>query len=559
MSCLSTRFRYISARFIVQKSKRHLSTSVYCQSQEILPDERLKVLVAELEKPLKTEDNTTVLLAAIESLRPKTSVLPDREYDKLYTRLSKSYNRQQLAEYLASKEMYKKGTKKSIIASILQNIWGIKTVEQVKEEKRKRVMRQFPATRQELFFIIGDNGNTIRKIEEKNNVNITIDVSQSRYLVEGQPTAVEKTKKDIKSHLTIVENEVQVPQETIENEHYRSGISHLLTDISKVSGSYISLNGDKFVFSSLSQETMDNAKRLLSLALTDLKLTNKKPLNQADKIIIQNGAEFNLIPFHDSHAMSLHDRQYGWSKLQKKDTETGAIEFIDLDAKKPISMDDIKHLLLSKFNEDEYKNVSLEARFGHLLCKNSAKHKTTSNLLQPISASSMDASKLVDFMPPAQLTSAFTPLTLNGGIHERSIKVKYINNSLLANNAEQNRANLNKLEVEFNVEDDGNMQLKSIVGEKKRSILDLLCVSGRIDTRLTAKQLVKYSKQDMEELLEKCKLLGVDRIEEQDKGSKRTEIQMSSVHPDTLDVLNSIERWTSFSNCFMDISTRWTL
>jgi hypothetical protein len=81
-------------------------------------------------------------------------------------------------------------------------------------------------------------------------------------------------------------------------------------------------------------------------------------------------------------------------------------------------------------------------------------------------------------MPPVQLTSAFTPLTLNGGIHERSIKVKYINNSLLANNAEQNCANLNKLEVEFNVEDDGNMQLKSIVGEKKRSIVDLLCVSG---------------------------------------------------------------------------------
>ncbi|KAG1307407.1 hypothetical protein G6F64_006835 [Rhizopus arrhizus] len=558
MSCLSTRFRYISTRFIVQKSKRYLSTSAYCQSQEILPDERLKVLVAELEKPLKTEDNTTVLLAAIESLRPKTSVLPDKEYDKLYTRLSKSYNRQQLAEYLASKEMYKKGTKKSIIASILQNTWGIKTVEQVKEEKRKRVMRQFPATRQELFFIIGDNGNTIRKIEEKNDVNITIDVSQSRYLVEGQPTAVEKTKKDIKSHLTIVENEVQVPQEAIENEHYRSGISHLLTDISKVSGSYISLNGDKFVFSSLSQETMNNAKRLLSLALTDLKLTNKKPLNQADKIIIQNGAEFNLIPFHDSHAMSLHDRQYGWSKLQKKDTEAGAVELIDLDDKKPISMDDIKPLLLSKFNEDEYKNISLEAS-----------------------------------MPPVQLTSAFTPLTLNGGIHERSIKVKYINNSLLANNAEQNRANLNKLEVEFNVEDDGNMQLKSIVGEKKRSIVDLLCVSGRIDIRLTAKQLVKYSKKDMEQLLEKCKLLGynelraplhhedmtlldisyinkkrflynnnlisVDRIEEQDKGSKRTEIQVSSVHPDTLDVLNSIERWTSFSNCFMDISTKWTL
>ncbi|CAO3678740.1 unnamed protein product [Rhizopus stolonifer] len=609
MSCISSRFRCIGTRYSLTRHTRYFTTVTPCrQTQEILPEERLKELVAELEKPLKTEDNTTVLLEAIESLQPKSKILPDKEYEKLYNRLDKSYNRKQLAEYLASKEMYEavksKSTKKSMIGFILQNTWSIKTVGQLRDEKRRRVTQQFPATRQELFFIIGDNGNTIRNIETKNEVNITIDVSKNQYLVEGQPLAVEKAKKDIFSHLNIIEGHIQVPKEMIENEHFRSEISRVLTDVSKVSGSYILLNADKFVFSSLSQASMDNAKRLLSLTLTDLKMTNQRPLDQADRTVVQNGSEFSLIPFHDTHAMSVYNRQFGWSRLLGKNTGSNELKFTDLANQNFVTLNDIKNTLLSGFDEKEHENISLEARFGHLLCRNSTEHRMTPNLLKPISTSNLGYATLADIyknsrthffnaMPPFQLMSEFSPLALGKEFYQRSIRLEYVNNSLLVNNFQQDRVNLNRLELEFNVEEDGNMKLKSIMGEKKRSVVDILGISGHLDARLVAKQLVKYSEEDMQELLEKCNLLGytelqtpihytdmtlldisylnkkrymydsnlisVNRVEEQDNKSKRTEIQLSSVDPKTLDVFNSTKRWDSFSSCLIDISNKWKI
>ena len=236
----------LSNRIVIRQHRRCFSISSCRQTQEILSDERLKELVAELQKPLNPEDNSTVVLATMESLRPRQKVITTNEYQKLYTLLNKSYNKHQLAEYLASKQMYKKNsTKRSMLTTILQNTWGIKTREQVREERKKRIIEQFPASRQELFFIIGDNGSTIRKIEEANKVNVTIDVTQSRDLIEGPPSAVENAKRDIQGHLKLVEGQVQVPIETLEDSRFRSEISRVLAGISKVSGSYISLDNDK--------------------------------------------------------------------------------------------------------------------------------------------------------------------------------------------------------------------------------------------------------------------------------------------------------------------------
>lgn len=81
-------------------------------------------------------------------------------------------------------------------------------------------------------------------------------------------------------------------------------------------------------------------------------------------------------------------------------------------------------------------------------------------------------------MPPFQLMSEFSPLALGKEFYQRSIRLEYVSNSLLLNNFQQDRANLNRLELEFNVEEDGNMKLKSIVGEKKRSVVDILGISG---------------------------------------------------------------------------------
>ncbi|CEG82065.1 hypothetical protein RMATCC62417_16191 [Rhizopus microsporus] len=178
--------------------------------------------------------------------------------------------------------------------------------------------------RLQVEFIVQENGSMKfnRAIGEKKRsvidvLGLTSDID-SRYLIEGQPSAVENAKRDIQGHLKLVEGQVQVPIETLEGSRFRSEISRVLADISKVSGSYISLDNNKFVFTSLSDHAMENAKRLLNLTLTELNMTSKKPLEQANKTLVNQGSEFNLVPFHDSLAMPMYDRQFGWSRLKKK-------------------------------------------------------------------------------------------------------------------------------------------------------------------------------------------------------------------------------------------------
>jgi hypothetical protein len=58
---------------------------------------------------------------------------------------------------------------------------------------------------------------------------------------------------------------------------------------------------------------MENAKRLLSLMLADLK---KKETNNTAIISNNNAAaEFTVLPFHDSTALSLYNRKLNWNRL----------------------------------------------------------------------------------------------------------------------------------------------------------------------------------------------------------------------------------------------------
>lgn len=60
-------------------------------------------------------------------------------------------------------------------------------------------------------------------------------------------------------------------------------------------------------------------------------MTSKKPLEQANKTLVDQGSEFNLVPFHDFLAMPMYDRQFGWSRLKKKnDSENKEPNLINL-------------------------------------------------------------------------------------------------------------------------------------------------------------------------------------------------------------------------------------
>ncbi|CEI97408.1 hypothetical protein RMCBS344292_11542 [Rhizopus microsporus] len=201
-------------------------------------------------------------------------------------------------------------------------------------------------------------------------------------------------------------------------------------------------------------------------------------------------------------------------------------------------------------------------------------------------------------MPPAKLASDFIPSISEGGVHQKLIKAEYVNNELLmdVDNNDQPKDNdmLNRLQVEFIVQENGSMKFNRAIGEKKRSVIDVLGLTSDIDVRFIARQFIDYSAEDLRQLFEKFKLLSysemvaplhykdmtlldvshinkkrylyaddnliyINRVQEQDKRTRRTEVELVSVDPVTLDTRNAVERWPSFLNNVSNLVYKWKL
>lgn len=87
-------------------------------------------------------------------------------------------------------------------------------------------------------------------------------------------------------------------------------------------------------------------------------------------------------------------------------------------------------------------------------------------------------------MPPAKLVSNFIPFTSEGGVHQKLIKAEYVNNELLMdvdkNDQSKDNDMLNRLQVEFIVQENGNMKFSRAIGEKKRSVIDVLGLTRQV-------------------------------------------------------------------------------
>lgn len=242
-------------------SQRCFSVSKYYLTSEEekekpqFSNQRIEDIIAEFEKPLVESDPTgvdprTTLLESVEKFKPRREIITKKNMERLRTQLNNAYTVDQLATIVVAHKLMRKGLKKAqLVNSIIEKHWGIKTSEQIKEEEIKRqldiVKQSFPASRQELFFIIGDNGNTIRNIEQENQVKVTIDVHSNEYIVEGPSAAVVKAKREILTHLNIRQDTMDIPTSVVENKDLKAEVSNSLVDISKVAGTFITLKDNK--------------------------------------------------------------------------------------------------------------------------------------------------------------------------------------------------------------------------------------------------------------------------------------------------------------------------
>ncbi|KAI9339833.1 hypothetical protein BD770DRAFT_330843 [Pilaira anomala] len=536
------------------------------EEKPLFSKQRVEDILAEFEKPLIDSepdqiDPRTILLESVEKFKPRRDIISKKSMEKLHTQLTNAYTVDQLSTIVLAHNLVRKGLKKAqLVSSIIEKHWGIKTREQIKEAERMRLLdivkQSFPASRQQLFFIIGDNGSTIRHIEQKNQVKVTIDVNSNEYIVEGPSASVVKAKKEILTHLDIKEDTVDIPPSMKENPDLKAQIENNLIDISKAVGTFITLDNDKFCFASVSDVAMENAKRLLNIILNEV-INSSYKHNESDHIITHTNAEYTALPFHDQTSMTFYDRKLNWNRLE---TNKHDDKFKLMDNEQVIeSIQDVKDLLLEPF-EKGLDDISMEARFGHLLFNNV---NNTSSTTQ-ISDLYKNRTLFFNAMPPRQLTLPFTPITFGDKLHQRSVQISYINQEALLN-ANDKDMDLKKLHVEFDISEDGRIVLKHTIGIKKQSIIDVLGVYGNVDIRLLANQYTNYL--DQQELTEQCKMLrlymtdnnlvGVNRIEQQDKQASRSQLIVHSVDPETLNLSNAVDRWPSFSNVLSKLANNW--
>jgi hypothetical protein len=247
-------------RTVATSNRRCFSVSIRRLQHDQEPNlkhKKIEDIIADFEKPLidpqqeqeESGDPRTALVRSVEKFRPKRkTVLSDNEMTQLRGYLNTAYTVSQLGIILQAHKLSKQKLKKDqLITNVIEKIWGLKTIEQVKQEAIKKqldmVKQSFPTSRQELFFIIGDNGNTLRKIEQDNEVRIIIDVSSNQYIVEGPSAAVAKAKQEIKSHVNIQYDEMDIVHDLDQNT--RDEVSNALVDVSKVAGTFITMKDNK--------------------------------------------------------------------------------------------------------------------------------------------------------------------------------------------------------------------------------------------------------------------------------------------------------------------------
>ncbi|RUS23226.1 hypothetical protein BC937DRAFT_90345 [Endogone sp. FLAS-F59071] len=218
------------------------------------------------------------------------TILPRAAALRLRRDLGTGFTHPQLKTYLKELNMVLSvpvpvgGKKEALIERVVRTIWGVRTKEELeREEGRKNTVKlareEIPSSRRDLFFIIGQDGTTLRRLESGTSVKIKIDIEHETYTIEGRVEAVKNAKQRLAALLaTHFESTFDITpyRERLGFEAVDERLS-LVHEIAKMSGAYIipaETDTEASVINKLSisgqtERCMSEANRLLELALAE--------------------------------------------------------------------------------------------------------------------------------------------------------------------------------------------------------------------------------------------------------------------------------------------------
>ncbi|KAI9320921.1 mitochondrial inner-membrane-bound regulator-domain-containing protein [Dichotomocladium elegans] len=503
--------------------------SAYWQNDEDdILNKAVRLSRATLDIPIQTND----LIQSIDSYRPKNTkpVLNNQKYDKLTNDLDMSFTVPQLRQYLKTHEKVvpKKHRKSQLIQHIIHDLWGFSSQEMVKQKalmrKKDAIQKHFKTNRRELFFIIGDNGDTLQTIENENNVKITVLIDSNQFIVEGLSKDVDAAQHQIRKYLDFTEILVDYPtlKPGVTPEDLIATTTPILPEISKETRTFIEFVNDKIELTALSSKDLDYAKRLLSQTFTELNITAVKSLHAADETYLRYRRAKNIdyllfLPVHDSAAMPVTTKKHGWSRLSESRIEDNynntLYHHLTTTAEDSVTeLEEIQQSLMPKPIPSVETNILLEARFGNLLFQNPKVGE--SPFLQPPINSAFSVYQLMKLMkdnayrrfffeshPPPFISKRYLPVLNGKTLHRRSAVLEYVNKNMLINLGTADSGNdsidaigtLERLQVEYVIGEDGSLSLEHVMGEYGRRVIDVIGWKRDIDLRLLAKQSVFFA------------------------------------------------------------------
>ncbi|KAI8099512.1 uncharacterized protein BX664DRAFT_321460 [Halteromyces radiatus] len=485
-----------------------------------------------------TTTNTDLLLNSMEGHRPTKQVISESAFAKLEQMIHVAYTVPQLKLYLKSNGVTPSHRKSNLIKQIMVDYWKLTTPERKRAKElsqRKNNSRdQFQLQQDEMFFILQDNGNMIRDIEQQYKVRVRIGVTDLMCTLEGQKSQLPAALVAIREAITLERQRVRLVDDrstaNLTTDTLAMVPQRVLDDLSKTSGAYISLDNNQISLAAPTKTSLSDAKRKLAVFLTDFGFTSKRSLQPSDYTAIQHIPTSStsktdpliFLPLHDTPSMPLAMKTIGWSRVcrtgEERDIKSDASSHFHLlggdrsSSSSELSPLQIKDMLQETFKTTD-KKLSIEATFGQLLFQNPTVVPGQTNLLIPeirgcfnlkdlekLYQSSTCHRRFFSGYPPSNIRPSLLPLTSNNEFHQRIVRIGYIDSSLLCQLMVNDiipespllTSSLQRLQLEFIEKDDGTLEYQRTIAEHERKSIDLLGVSGNVDVRLTAKEYSIY-------------------------------------------------------------------
>ncbi|TGZ79094.1 hypothetical protein EX30DRAFT_342583 [Ascodesmis nigricans] len=285
-------------------------------TMEFEPLEQAKTLLT-----YEAEAERDMARVNISLLRPSQLQVSEQRFNQLAEQLSKSFTVHQLRSYydFSRSEMAMDGqhiprvsssiSKVKLVPFILSRVWKVEKTEDIAERQDVLVNKDLECSTRDIFFLVGEDGQTLREWANRYGAKITVNIQESSLQIQASQVSIEA----IEAQMAILFQEVK-EEEIDVSSIVRVGSFEwkLVPAISRTTSTFIErLEGDRVLLSALKQESIDNARRLL---FTSVPLSIRTESSLLYEPPTSDSVKGGLFPVTEAVALPWIYRRQDWSR-----------------------------------------------------------------------------------------------------------------------------------------------------------------------------------------------------------------------------------------------------